>query len=148
MQNAEKKLLTSSMEDYLEMVYRICMEEGYIRVNQLAERLNVRPSSTTKIVQKLNRFGVVHYQPYGIIQLTEEGKRIGNFLLKRHRIIESFLKKLGIEETLLKDTEMMEHGISLNTIRGVHILNEFFSSNPDVVERYGKFKKEFENDII
>ena len=41
--NAEKKLLTFSMEDYLEMIYRICKEEGYVRISQLAKNLNVRP---------------------------------------------------------------------------------------------------------
>ncbi|HOC09946.1 MAG TPA: DtxR family transcriptional regulator, partial [Bacillota bacterium] len=43
--DAESKALTASMEDYLEMIYRTCGEEGYARVNRLAERLNVRPSS-------------------------------------------------------------------------------------------------------
>jgi DtxR family Mn-dependent transcriptional regulator len=116
MLNAENKTLTSSMEDYLEMICRTCREEGYVRVNQLAEMLNVRPSSTTKVIQKLNALGLVDYQKYGIIQPTEEGKAIGDFLLKRHEIIEEFLGILGIEETRLKDTEMIEHDVSLNTL--------------------------------
>ena len=82
------------MEDYLEMIYRICKEEDYIRMNQLAENLNVRPSSATKTVQKLKSLGMVDYQRYGIIQLTDRGKKIGRYLLKRHNIIEEFLKTL------------------------------------------------------
>ena len=81
MLNGDKKLLTASMEDYLEMIYRIHKEEGYVRMNQLAEKLNVRPSSASKTVQKLNSLGMVDYQKYGIIKLTEEGKR-SSFLLK------------------------------------------------------------------
>ncbi len=68
------------MEDYLEMIYRICRKEGYARINQLAEKLNVRPSSATRTVQRLNSLGMVDYERYGIIQLTGEGKRIGKFL--------------------------------------------------------------------
>lgn len=146
LQNEENKLLTSSMEDYLEMVYRICMEDGCVRVNQLAERLNVRPSSATKIVQKLNIIGVVNYQKYGIIQLTEKGKEVGSFLLIRHNIIEEFLRKIGIEETLLKDTEMLEHDISINTLESLRCLTEFFSNFPDVFEAYELFKKKGKED--
>ncbi|WP_414632576.1 metal-dependent transcriptional regulator, partial [Clostridium tyrobutyricum] len=65
MLNQEKNLLTSSMEDYLEMIYRMCRSEDYVRMNQLAKNLNVRPSSATKIVQKLKELGMVDYQKYG-----------------------------------------------------------------------------------
>ena len=55
MLSSESKVLTSSMEDYLEMIYRIYLDDGYARINQLADKLNVRPSSTT--VQKLYELG-------------------------------------------------------------------------------------------
>lgn len=148
MLNAENKSLTSSMEDYLEMIYRICKEEGYARVNQLAEMLNVRPPSTTKVIQKLNELGLVDYEKYGIIQLTEEGKSIGGFLLKRHEIIEEFLRILGIEETRLKDTEMIEHDVSLNALKSIYVLNEFLSGNPDIMERYETFRKRYSVDDV
>jgi len=41
--------LTPSMEDYLEMIYRNCQEEGYVRVNQLADQLNVKASPFPKL---------------------------------------------------------------------------------------------------
>lgn len=135
--------LTSSMEDYLEMIYRISMEDDFIRVNQLAEKLNVRASSTTKVVQKLSKLGMIHYEKYGAIKLTEEGIEIGKFLLRRHEILESLLQKLGIKETLLMDTEMMEHDMSINTLTCIHILDEFLKINPDILERYNEFKEEF-----
>lgn len=143
MLNAENKLLTSSLEDYLEMIYRTCKVEGYIQNNKLARKLNVSPSSTTKVINKLKKLGLVNYEKYGVIQLTEEGKEIGRFLLKRHEIIEEFLKKLGIKETLLKDTEMIEHDISLNTLRNIHILNEFLNQRSDILMDYKEFKVKF-----
>ncbi|WP_205687656.1 metal-dependent transcriptional regulator [Clostridiisalibacter paucivorans] len=145
--NAESKLLTSSMEDYLEMIYRICIEEDYVRINQLAKKLNVRPPSATKIVQKLNRLGLVAYQRYGIVQLTKEGEEIGKFLLKRHIIIDEFLKNLGIEETRLKDTEMIEHDISLNTLESIYLLNKFLAMNPYILKKYYIFKEKFSEDM-
>lgn len=138
--DAESKALTASMEDYLEMIYRICGEEGYARVNRLAERLNVRPSSTTKVIKKLKDLGLVNYQKYGVIKLTEKGKALGSFLLKRHEVIEEFLKILGVEETRLKDTEMIEHDVSLSTLRGLYTLNRFLRETPDVMKQYEAFR--------
>ena len=138
--DAESKALTASMEDYLEMIYRICGEEGYARVNRLAERLNVRPSSTTKVIKKLKELGLVNYQKYGVIKLTEKGKALGSFLLKRHEVIEEFLKILGVEETRLKDTEMMEHDVSISTLRGLYTLNRFLRENPAVMKQYEAFR--------
>ncbi|MBZ2174237.1 MarR family transcriptional regulator [Schnuerera sp. xch1] len=147
MLNMENKSLTSSMEDYLEMIYRICVRQGYTRISQLADKLNVRPSSVTKIVQKLRKLELIDYEKYGTIRLTKEGKLIGSFLLKRHEIIDKFLKNIGVEETRLKDTEMIEHDVSINTLKNIHFFNEFISSNKDIKERYDIFRAEFDNEI-
>ncbi|HHT51543.1 MAG TPA: DtxR family transcriptional regulator [Eubacteriaceae bacterium] len=144
----EDKILTSSMEDYLEMIYRICMENGYIRINILSRKLNVRPSSTTKIIQKLGILGLVDYEKYGIIRLTDKGKALGNYLLRRHEIIEEFLLNLGVKETLLKDTEMIEHSISPNTLKNFYIFNKFLQENPSISNFYIKFKEKYKNEDI
>lgn len=136
--NSEKRLLTPSMEDYLEMIYRICKDDDYIRINQLASKLNVRPSSATKIVQRLKNAGMIQYEKYGTIHLTDKGIQVGGFLLKRHNVLEEFLKNIGVEDTRLRDTEMIEHNISINALKGIYILNEFLFNNPDI-------SKELEN---
>ena len=141
MLNADKQLLTSSMEDYLEMVCRLCAEEGYARINRLAENLHVRPSSATKVVQRLALCGMIDYQRYGIIRLTEKGRGVGEFLLHRHRVLETFLKNLGIDETRLKDTEMIEHDISINALQNIESLNAFLAKNPEVLRQYQAFKE-------
>lgn len=140
MLNSENKILTSGLEDYLEMIYRTCRDGGYARINQLSEKLNVRPSSTSKIVQKLYELGLVDYQKYGIIRLTEDGKSIGEFLLLRHEIIQGFLKNLGIEDTLLKDTELIEHDVSHDALKAIYYLNEFLSDNPQIKHQYDAYR--------
>jgi len=135
-----KKILTSAMEDYLEMIYRNSLGEGYMRVSTLSELLNVRPSSATKMVQRLADMGLVDYKRYGIIFLTESGKEIGEFLLKRHNIVEKFLKTIGIAEDLLKETELIEHNVSANTLQNIYLLNKFFDANPDVISKFEDFK--------
>lgn len=135
-----KKLLTSAMEDYLEMIFRNSLEEGYMRINTLSERLNVQASSTTKMVQKLTNLGLLDYKKYGIIFLTENGKEIGKYLLHRHAIIETFLKQLGVEDSILVETELIEHNISASTLEKIDLLNKFFDANPDLILKFEYFK--------
>lgn len=136
----EKRVLTSSMEDYLEMIYRNSLEAGSMRINTLSELLNVRPSSTTKMVQKLTKAGMVDYQKYGIIFLTEKGKSIGEFLYNRHNIIEAFLECIGISENAFVETELIEHNISPRTLQNINLFNHFIKENPDFKERFESFK--------
>lgn len=145
MLNYEKKSVTSSMEDYLEMIYRASLKEGFARTNQLAENLNVRPSSVTKIVQKLKELELVNYEKYGVIVLTKKGENLGKFLLKRHQIIEEFLKSLGIQDVLLQDTEMIEHDISFHTLKAIHLFNQFLIENPGILKQYEIFKTKHQN---
>ncbi|MFY9177950.1 MAG: iron dependent repressor, metal binding and dimerization domain protein [Caldicoprobacterales bacterium] len=133
--------LTPSMEDYLEMIYRYCKDEGYIRIYQISQLLNVQAPSATRNVQKLADMGLVDYEKYGIIKLTEEGEKIGQFLLERHMLIESFLSKIGISTTLLKDTEMIEHNISMEALENIEMFNDFLENNPDIIKRFQEYKK-------
>lgn len=146
--NSENKLLTPAMEDYLEMIYRTCKGDDFIRVKQLADRLNVRPSSVTKIVQRLHKLGLVYYQRYGMIRLTVEGRTIGDFLLRRHRIVEQLLKNLGVEESLLKDTELIEHDISLSALKAMYAFNSFWSERPSLKADYLNYRLKLKDDWI
>lgn len=138
-----EKLLTSAMEDYLEMIYRSSLEEGYMRINTLAELLNVQASSATKMVQKLALMGLLNYKKYGIIFLTDKGRQIGKFLLHRHNIIETFLKAIGVSENILVETELIEHNISCRTLRNIDIFNSFIRDNPDFITRFEQYKSSY-----
>ena len=85
-----ENLLTASMEDYLEMIYRLSMKYGFTRINELSDALNVHPPSATRMVQRLGKLNLLKYEKYGVIILYDEGKSLGELLLKRHKIIETF----------------------------------------------------------
>ena len=68
--------VTESMEDYLEMIGRCMEEHGYVRVGALADKLNVRPSSVSKMVGRLRELGLVQFEKYGLITLTKKGDEI------------------------------------------------------------------------
>lgn len=135
-----KGLMTSAMEDYLEMIYRNILHEGYLRINKLAELLNVKASSASKMVQKLGMLGLLKYEKYGIIILTEKGERIGGFLLERHKILEDFLRFLECGDDVLEQTELIEHNINPGTAASIKILNSFFENNKEITEKYKSYR--------
>lgn len=133
--------LTASMEDYLEMICRLSEDLGFTRVHDLAATLNVQPPSVTRMVQKLADLGYAKYEKYGMVMLSEKGKLAGRELLRRHQIIEDFLKLLGIKEGLLEETEKIEHTISSQTLQALTSLIRFFKARPDLAAEFEKFRK-------
>lgn len=135
----KKKLLTSSLEDYLEMIYRNIDKEGFLRINELAELLHVKDSSASKMAQKLGTLGLINYKKYGMIFLTEDGRELGKYLLHRHNVIAGFMVTLGVTEDALVETELIEHHISSATLQRMHRLTLFFERYPDVAEGFRRF---------
>lgn len=112
------KELTASMEDYIEMIYRLSKENGYTRIQELANNLNVQPPSATKMIQRLSEMNLLKYKKYNVIVLEKEGKILGKKLLMRHNTIEELLRIIGIDESnILSETEKIEHTISDLTLK-------------------------------
>lgn len=136
----EDNLLTASMEDYLEMIFRLSINSGFTRINELSAALNVHPPSATRMVQRLGRLELLQYEKYGMIILKDKGKKLGELLLKRHQIIEAFLRILGIsEENILEQTEKIEHTLSEDTTKCFEEYICFLKDNPDVINRFGNY---------
>lgn len=134
-----QKQLTHSMEDYLEMIYRLTAQGAAPHLQDLAQALNVKPPSATKMVQRLARAGLVEYSPYRPIALTQEGSRIGAALLERHNTISSFLGLLGITENLQEDTERLEHNLSSETVAAIRGLVDFFRQSHPAARSFSAF---------
>lgn len=139
-------ILTPSMEDYVEMIYRLSMNREYTRINELAYALNVQPPSVTRMVKKLSDIGFVNYERYGIITLTEKGKLKGNILLMRHNIIEKFLRSIGVREGILEETEKIEHIISKETLSCITNYLSFLNDNPDIKKKFEDYREKRANE--
>ncbi len=126
----KKKLLTPSMEDYLEMIYRLSRGKGFTRVNDLAQALNVRPPSVTSMIQRLHKRSLIGYQKYGVVFLTEKGEQAGEYLLKRHRMLERFFQLIGVTQNLLENVERIEHNLTPEATRCLFLLVEYIEANP------------------
>lgn len=142
LKNKAESGLTPALEDYLEMVYRLCLEEKYTRVSKLSERLHVRPSSASKMILKLVELGYLKYDSYESILLTEAGRTTGAYLLERHNIIERFFLLLGSDNPL-EETELVEHVLGASTVLKIEALLSFMQ-NPDIHKQY----KSLRNTVI
>ena len=120
----EGRTVTFSMEDYLEMIYRIHVTGEAVRVGTVAEKLNVKPSSATKMVSNLKNQGLVLSKKYGYIQLTEAGLRLGQYLVFRHETLHRLLCHINQSDNELEQVEKIEHFINPETVRNIGKLLE------------------------
>ena len=118
----ENGTVTSAMEDYLEMICRMLQSREVVRIKELSHNLHVNPSSASKMVQNLKLSGLVKFEKYGYIELTEKGRQLGAYLLHRHEVLHRFLCKLNGSENELEQVEKIEHFISETTIENLEAL--------------------------
>ncbi len=89
-------------------------ERALVPMGQLASALGVVPGTATTMVKTLAESGLVHYEPYMGVRLTEAGEKLASLVLRRHRLIELFLVQvLGMSWAEVHDeAERLEHAVS------------------------------------
>lgn len=117
-------------EDYLETIYNLRAEHGYVRISDVAKTLNVQKPTVTQMIQRLNEEGYVLYEPYLKLQLTDRGRKIARKVAERHRVLEAFLTILQIPKNVQKkDIHGMEHCLSPVTLERLRQVNDFLTKN-------------------
>jgi len=139
-------MATPSMEDYLERIYKLIDEKGYARVSDIAEGLEVHPSSVTKMIQKLDKDKYLVYEKYRGLVLTSKGKKMGKRLVDRHALLEQFLTVIGVqEENIYRDVEGIEHHLSWDSITCIETLIEYLNRDPARLEELRNIRTELDN---
>lgn len=141
---------TPSMEDYLENIYKLINQKGYARISDIAEALEVHPSSVTKMVQKLDRRKYLVYEKYRGLVLTPKGQKMGKRLVDRHQLLEEFLRIIGVSEELIyDDVEGIEHHLSWDSITCIEYLVQYLKQNPERIAELRALKEagEMEEDV-
>lgn len=140
-------MATPSMEDYLERIYKLIDEKGYARVSDIAEGLEVHPSSVTKMIQKLDKDNYLVYEKYRGLVLTTKGKKMGKRLVDRHHLLEDFLSVIGVqEENIYQDVEGIEHHLSWDSITCIETLVEYFHRDPERIEELRRVRLELDSE--
>lgn len=121
------KECSTAEQDYLEAIYELIEEKGYAKVVDIAERLNLKGPSVTRMVQKLSRDGFLKSEKYRGITMTERGKSTAKDMQRRHQLLREFLILLGVDhKTANMDAEGMEHHVSKKTLK---CIDEFVKEN-------------------
>lgn len=131
------------MEDYIEQIYQLIDTKGYARVSDMAEALDVHPSTVTKMVQKLDKDDYLIYERYRGFVLTEKGKKIGERLVFRHELLEQFLAIIGVDEDkIYEDVEGIEHHLSWHSIDRISDLVTYFKADQERIDTLRKIQQE------
>lgn len=120
----EHGTLTSSMEDYLEMIARMSEHSLTVRVSALARALHVKPPSASKMAGNLRAQELIEFPKYGYITLTELGRRLGKYLLRRHELVRGLLRLINGGEENLEEVEKIEHFLSPKTVANLEAFLE------------------------
>lgn len=109
---------SDNLDDYIEEMYKIEKLGKRITTKELAERLHVKMSSVTEMLDKLKKGGFIKYEKRKLIELKDDGKKLGKELCKKHEILKKFFLWLGVSEEEAEDQACrIEHDISKNVIK-------------------------------
>jgi len=105
---------TPAAEDYLKAIYLLSVEGRRVSNSAIAERLGIAAASVTEMLKRLGEAGLVEHVPYRGVTLTPAGVEMAVRLIRRHRVLESFLvEQLGYTWDQVHDeAERLEHAAS------------------------------------
>jgi len=105
---------SEATENYLTAILRLEDDRGVAATMELADRLSVAAPSFTEMLKKLARDGLVNHERYRGTWLTPEGREVAEAVLRRHRLVETFLvRELGLpEDQVHEEACRLEHALS------------------------------------
>lgn len=106
--------LSPSVEDYLKAVYALTRRDEAASTSALAESLGVQPASVTGMIKRLAGEDLLEHVPYRGVSLTATGQREALRIVRRHRVLESYLtERLGFSwDDVHDEAERLEHAAS------------------------------------
>ncbi len=106
--------LTRSVEDYLKSIYRLTSGGAPAATSEIAALLEISPPSVSAMVKRLSEQGLLAHVPYRGVELTDTGRLAALRMIRRHRLIESYLvAHLGYSwDTVHEEAERLEHAVS------------------------------------
>lgn len=105
---------TDNREDYLINILRLTDGSGTVKTTDIAKYMNVAPASVTEMLKVLSKEGLVNYERYRGVSLTEEGVQVAKSLRRKHHIMERFLTDvLDVDHAAAHDeAHAIEHSLS------------------------------------
>lgn len=141
----EELELSENLEDYLEVIYQLETTEKVARAKDIAANLGIKPGSVTGGLKALDKKGLINYQPYAYITLTDAGKKIAEEITNRHRILNQFLHEVLQVDAKTADATAcrIEHVIDKVTLQRLGCLVDFMGNANSKGETYTDHFKKF-----
>ncbi len=125
----------SRLEDYLEAIYNLNAEKGYVSTADISEKLGVKPPTVSSMVVNLAKKGYLEHEKYRGMRLTASGEKVARSVIKRHQVVSELLSMLGVDDaTAYIDTEGIEHHVHPTTLRRFERLAEYLRANPQALK--------------
>lgn len=140
-----------TVENYLKQIYeeqeRLASERELVLLGRIAAAMAVTPGTATSMVKSLAKTGLVHYESRRGVRLTAEGKKLALQVVRRHRLIESFLVEvLGLDwSEVHTEAEELEHAISDKVLERIDAYLNYPTADPHgdpIPPRTGKFPRQ------
>ena len=139
--------LSRSQEDYLEEIYNQVVKNGYAKVTEISNSLNVKKASVTGALNTLSAKKLINYEPYSKITLTKTGEDFARRGHGRHERLRGFFENvLGVSKEEASDNACrMEHIVSenffTNFVKFSDFIRDYSKQNPDFIRQYKKMIK-------
>ena len=101
-------MISKSLEEYLKTIYVIQKQSKQPRVTEIAEKMNCTKASVNKAIKQLKEENLIDYEPYGQIEIKEEGIKFAKKILEANDIVYLFLTEVIGEEKEIAEQEAKE----------------------------------------
>jgi DtxR family Mn-dependent transcriptional regulator len=142
------KELSSTLEDYLEAIFRIENRKRAARVRDISSHLGVAKSTVSAALKNLAEKELIDYEPYEIAVLTEKGREKALRIVMSHQVLRYFLEDvLAVEEERAEDTACrMEHAVDREVIERfvcfLAFINNTGQTSKKWIDEFRRFIKE------
>jgi len=126
------RTLSRSVEDYLKAIYGLGESGEAASTSAIAEALEIQPASVTGMIKRLAEAGLLEHVPYRGVRLTKHGVKEALRVVRRHRILETYLcERLGYAwDDVHGEAERLEHAASDELIEKMAAALEFPRHDP------------------
>ena len=133
-----KTVLTSGLEDYLEVISNYLKMYKKVRAIDIAKELKVSRASVSEALKRLAEKGFINYGRYGDIEITETGQTAAAAVIEKHTLLQKFFKDiLGLEEQEAAENACkIENVISEKVLERLNQFVKFNEDSPDFIREF------------
>lgn len=140
--------LSSNLEDYLEAISHLQQEKRVARAKDIADYLGVTRASVTSALKSLGEQGLINYEPYSFVTLTDSGEVIASEIIRRHQALKDFFENYLLLPPEHADANAcrIEHAIDTEAMDRLVSFLDFVKNcprcGPDWLESFKLFCKD------